>query len=159
MTKAAMCVCVYEMQQCETDRLLLTFASAVAVVSIATPSCWRRNGGVGMRVAWRGTWGGTGPCRGRWIINRHPHSVTSPASDREVNGAGRRLLLTLLKGSRLAVAVDILWFSFSLLIHPLLFFCVCACVFCFVSCILLVHVLIVGPCMSSQAWHKFPLFW
>lgn len=36
------------------DRLLLTFASAVAIVAIATPSCWRRNGRVGTRVAGAG---------------------------------------------------------------------------------------------------------
>lgn len=97
------------------DRLPLTFASAVAIVAIATPSCWRRKGMEGTRVggARRETEGG------RRIINQCPHSVASPASDGEVNGVGRRLFSTVVKGSCCAVAMTLVFLSaflFSLLI-------------------------------------------
>lgn len=84
------------------DWSLLTFASAVAVVAIATPSCWRRNGGAVTRGGQRGV------RRGRWIINQCPQSVASPASDTEVNGDGRELFSAVARGGEAAAGL-LLW--------------------------------------------------
>lgn len=72
---------------------------------------------------WGGARGGTEG--GRWIINQCPHSVAGPASDGEVNRAGRRLSSSVVKDSRCAVTFIFLFACFSFFF----FFFLCVSVF------------------------------
>lgn len=89
------------------------FVSAVADVAMATPSCWRRGEMEGLRTGRRaaGTEGG-----GR-VINQCLRSVAVPMSHGEVNGVGRRLLLSCGEGQLLLL---LLWLSDTFLSLPLL---------------------------------------
>lgn len=140
------------------DRLLLTFASAVAIVAIATPSCWRRNGRVGTRVAGAGGLQREVDYKSVSTLGRQSHIWQRGEWSRQTVvlncGEGQQLDCCYDSSNPFCIFLPVSFFAY-MFIALFVTFMLCSFVFlCSASCVYREC-----TCMFSHAWHFVSPFW